>query len=197
MGKKHRSGFRKCVRSSAPEREGEPESEPSPSFPAQVQPPGCAVMSRECASRTRCIHLPPLARPAGTTLPRSSGRACPAGRHSLALGAGAVTEGPLPKGKDLLFTRFLEEHSCLQLLLQRRAVMDQTPVLKTHSVELSQAAPGAVVDLFSSCTIKSLPEATELKLEGMQSWRAAAPMSHSLIGNGHRCHMKNIFPQIN
>lgn len=76
---KHRSGFRKCVWSPAPEWEGELESKPSPSFPAQVQPPGprdvpsCPgnVLPGHTASTS--LHLPfllglaslaPLAEPA-------------------------------------------------------------------------------------------------------------------------------------
>lgn len=70
-----------------------------PFFPAQVQPLGCAVMSRECASWTYCIHLPPLTRPAGTSLLLSSGQACSVGRHSLALRTSRVTGGPGLKGK--------------------------------------------------------------------------------------------------
>lgn len=121
-----------------------------PFFPAQVQPLGCAVMSRECASWTCCIHLPPLTRPAGTSLLLSSGQACSAGRHSLALRTSRVTGGPGPKGKTFFshIYIFFEEHSCLQLLLQQIVCVDQTPVLKTHSPTILDYTKGRCGPVF-------------------------------------------------
>lgn len=99
---KHRSVFRKCVRSLAPEREGEPESKPSPSFPAQVQPPApgmCRHIPGMCFLDT--LHPPSPACPSCWDRPPS---------HlwpSLFYGEDRRSHRRTsPTGQDLLFTRF-------------------------------------------------------------------------------------------
>lgn len=76
FGNNTEEALEKCVWSPAPAREGEPESKPSPSFPAQVQPlgpwdvPSCPgnVLPGHAASISLCLpdfaSLAPLAQPA-------------------------------------------------------------------------------------------------------------------------------------
>jgi len=128
----------------------------APSCPGNVLP-GHAVSSSPSTSPS-CWDWPPL-------LPRPSSSAR---RHSSRWGPGQSQKDQHQRAGPSCHPVF----GGAQLPAAAAAVNSEYGLdirAKTHSVKLSQAAPRAVVDLFSSCTIESLPEANELKLERMQS----------------------------